>query len=287
MPSYLDDYPQQSNLPQGRTQDQMTPLQSRVATEVTPTQPVQLILPKVKNNDYIGKFGDAFRQARQSGSSEFFWTDNKGVKRKYTTDLVGESQKASTTQPVQKSKTTQPKATQKPAAKQQSEKSTKQKSAKQEEQPKTGSDYQAVSNILQEHLKNNPQQAAAPVQTQTKTQAKPASKVTYGWNPAGTTPTYGGALDAITTGAKNAFMRVSRFGADRIEDVVNTFSNMSQRADQRGAEEAKKRNAINQAREEERQRRIKELEAKKPQQVKAQQDRVNEHRQKVKTFYGI
>lgn len=62
---------------------------------------------------------------------------------------------------------------------------------------------------------------------------------------------------------------------------------MSQRADQRGAEEAKKRNAINQAREEERQRRIKELEAKNPQQVKAQQDRVNEHRQKVKTFYGI
>ena len=53
-------------------------------------------------------------------------------------------------------------------------------------------------------------------------------------------------------------MGVSRFGADRIEDVVNTFSNMSQR----GAEEAKKRNAINQAREEERQRRIKELEAK-------------------------
>ena len=258
MPSYLDDYPQQSNLPQGRTQDQMTPLQSRVATEVTPTQPVQLILPKVKNNDYIGKFGDAFRQARQSGSSEFFWTDNKGVKRKYTTGLAGESQKASTTQPAQKSKTTQPKATQQPAAKQQSEKSTKQKSAKQEEQPKTGSDYQAVSNILQEHLKNNPQQAAAPVQTQAKTQAKPASKVTYGWDPAGTTPTYGGALDAITTGAKNAFMRVSRFGADRIEDVVNTFSNMSQR----GAEEAKKRNAINQAREEERQRRIKELEAK-------------------------
>ena len=103
MPSYLDDYPQQSNLPQGGTQDQMTPLQSRVATEVTPSQPVQLILSKVKNNDYIGKFG-----------------------------------------------------------------------------------------------------------------------------------------------------------ADRIEDVVNTFSNMSQR----GAEEAKKRNAINQAREEERQRRIKELEAK-------------------------
>lgn len=65
MPSYLDDYPQQSNLPQRGTQDQMTPLQSRVATEVTPTQPVQLILSKVKNNDYIGKFGDAFRQARE------------------------------------------------------------------------------------------------------------------------------------------------------------------------------------------------------------------------------
>ena len=61
MPSYLDDYPQQSNLPQGGIQDQMTPLQSRPATVVTPTQPVQLILPKVKNNDYIGKFGDAFR----------------------------------------------------------------------------------------------------------------------------------------------------------------------------------------------------------------------------------
>ena len=258
MPSYLDDYPQQSNLPQGRTQDQMTPLQSRVATEVTPSQPVQLILSKVKNNDYIGKFGDAFRQARQSGSSEFFWTDNKGVKRKYTTGLAGESQKASTTQPAQKSQTTQPKATQQPATKQQSEKSTKQESTKQKVQPKTGSDYQAVSNILQEHLKNNPQQAAAAVQTQAKTQAKPASKVTYGWNPAGTIPTYGGALDAITTGVKNAFMGVSRFGADRIEDVVNTFSNMSQR----GAEEAKKRNAINQAREEERQRRIKELEAK-------------------------